>query len=869
MSGYIRKLTVLATALVVALSFASTVSAQVFTGRVDVTIEDSTGGRLPGVSVDLTGPVNQTQVTDAQGQAHFLNLSVGTYTVKAALSGFNTYTNAKVDVAAGASTPLPIKMGVAGTQETVNVTAATPIIDTKKETTTTNVTLEELQSIPSARDPWVVMQTVPTIYVDRVNVGGSESGQQSNYIGKGSYGTDNTWSIDGVPITDMGATGSSPSYYDFDMFQEMAVTTGGADAANPTPGVQLNMILKKGSNAPHGDGNAYWEGQSLQSSNLPADLAARLGGVSGKGNRTDKYLDTGFDLGGPIVKDKLWAWGRIGRTDVRNLTLTGSPDETVLKNYAFKGDAQLNNNIRGNFTFFEGNKIKNGRSVGPTRLPETGWNQTGPTKMYKGEGNFVIGQSLFASARYAYISGGFQLAPAGGMNTSAYQDDNGVWHGSYLLYKTDAAPVLRGRRRQLLQGQTRSEVRLLLAQDAGGFAEPVARQPDRHVLRRLPEHAGPVDAGLHRQHRGQVHERVRDRHDLDEPPHGDRRRALRPPDVVADLVDDAGGGGLAAPSGQDGHGRSTTRTTSTPSRRASGSPMRSTMRARRSSGRATRSSRRSCRRTPPTSSRRRSTWYATYSAVDTNHNGVADPNELGALLATAGFDPSNPGALSTANKIGNITAPRTQEALVGVDREVMPNFGVSATFTYRYMNDFLWNVPIGATRANYTQTGTFTGTFANVGTVSVPYYGLSAATAAAGNYGYIAENRPDYHQRYMSFELSATKRMSNRWMARFGFASSSWNEYFDAADAIMDSDADGLGFRSVLEIHRGRSQHQRRGRGHLVVGQRQERPLPGGSEVPDHRKRPLPGSVGDRLRRQHDGAPGLRRAVVPQPRQHG
>ncbi len=335
------KLTAVAAALLVALAFAATASAQVFTGRVDITIEDSTGGRLPGVNVDLTGPTNQTQVTDAQGQAHFLNLPVGTYAVKANLSGFNPYTNANVQVATGAATPISIKLAVAGTQETVTVTAATPVIDTKKQTTTTNVTLEELQNIPTARDPWVVMQTVPSIYVDRVNVGGSESGQQSSYIGKGSYGTDNTWNIDGIPVTDMGATGSTPTYYDFDMFQEMAVTTGGADAQNPTPGVQLNLVLKKGTNVFHGDGNIYFENEGLQGNNMDPTLAQKIGGSTADcaasgftqhcGNRTDKYLDNGFDLGGPLLKDRIWVWGRIGRTDVKILTLTGVPDETILE----------------------------------------------------------------------------------------------------------------------------------------------------------------------------------------------------------------------------------------------------------------------------------------------------------------------------------------------------------------------------------------------------------------------------------------------------------------------------------------------------------------------------------------------------------
>src|SRR5436190_22239861 len=315
MNCKIGKAVALSAAFVMAVGLAATASAQVFTGRVDVTVEDSTGGRLPGVAVDLTGPSSQTQVTDAQGQAHFLNLPVGTYAIKAALSGFGTFNNPQVQVATGATTPVNVRMAVAGQVETVNVTAATPIVDTKRETTTTNITLEELQNIPTARDPWVVMQTVPTIYVDRVNDGGSESGQQSNYVGKGSSTIDNTWNIDGVPITDMGATGSTPTYYAFDMFQEMSVTTGGADAQNPTPGVQLNLVLKKGTNKPHGNASTYFENQSLQSSNIPADLAASLGGSGGKGNRTDRYLDESFDLGGPILKDRLFAWGSLGFTD--------------------------------------------------------------------------------------------------------------------------------------------------------------------------------------------------------------------------------------------------------------------------------------------------------------------------------------------------------------------------------------------------------------------------------------------------------------------------------------------------------------------------------------------------------------------------
>src|SRR5262245_30303925 len=168
------RLMALCAALVVA--YASPSAAQVAAGRIDATVTDSTGAVLPGVTVDISGPQNRTEVTDPTGQVHFLNLAPGTYSVAAKIQGFSDYVNHSVPVAVGAAVPLKISMAIAGVSTQVQVSAETPTLDVKKTTTTTHVTVEELQNVPSARDPWVVMQTVPGIIVDRVNVGGSESG---------------------------------------------------------------------------------------------------------------------------------------------------------------------------------------------------------------------------------------------------------------------------------------------------------------------------------------------------------------------------------------------------------------------------------------------------------------------------------------------------------------------------------------------------------------------------------------------------------------------------------------------------------------------------------------------------------------------
>src|SRR5438132_12603131 len=79
---------------------------------------------------------------------------------------------------------------------------------------------------------------------------------------------------------------------------------------------------------------------------------------------------------------------------------------------------------------------KFGPSASAPVPPETTWDQTGPTKYYKGEGTFTLGHNLFATARYAFIDGGFSLTPEGGLDKNFYQDDSGVWLNSYYFYTT-------------------------------------------------------------------------------------------------------------------------------------------------------------------------------------------------------------------------------------------------------------------------------------------------------------------------------------------------------------------------------------------------------------------------------------------------
>ena len=142
---------------------------------------------------------------------------------------------------------------------------------------------------------------------------------------------------------------SSPGYWDFDMFSEMRINTGGADVRNPTPGVAVDLVMKSGTNQFHGSMRSFFGNEGLQKNNLSTELAASIGGDTEKGNRMEQYADYGFEVGGPIIEDRLWGWGSWGETDIRLRTLIDTIDRTTLTNRALKLQAQVADGFRLGF----------------------------------------------------------------------------------------------------------------------------------------------------------------------------------------------------------------------------------------------------------------------------------------------------------------------------------------------------------------------------------------------------------------------------------------------------------------------------------------------------------------------------------------
>jgi hypothetical protein len=432
---------IVAVAALLLLAVGGTAFAQLQTGNLYGTVTDDKGAALPGVTVTMSGQgAPQVQVTNAQGQFRFLGLPPGNADLKAELEGFSTIDYPNIVINIGRNTSIEVKLSPA-VEDVITVTAESPLLDERRISTGATVSQTELEKIPTARDPWAILQSTPGVLTDRINVGGNESGQQSQYVGPGSSGDQAVWSVDGVVITDMAALGSSPAYYDFDAFEEMQVTTGGSDSTLATGGVVLNMVTKRGTNEWRGSGRFFDTDQKWQSNLDAGNIEFGPNQATFKqGNRIVSVRDYGAELGGPIVKDRLWIWGSYGRQKVDLLTIADVSDFTDLKTENVKLNAQILPSNSATLFYFNSDKTKIGRNAGPTRPQETTWDQghfgKTPTA-YKAEDTHIFSSSFYLTGLYSVVNGGFELAPEGGLDATSYWDENLVWHNTFFLNQTE------------------------------------------------------------------------------------------------------------------------------------------------------------------------------------------------------------------------------------------------------------------------------------------------------------------------------------------------------------------------------------------------------------------------------------------------
>lgn len=271
------------------------------TGGLVGTVADSSGASLPGVTVEARSPALQgvrTAVTAADGNYRFSLLPPGVYAVSFNLDSFAPETRKDVRVSLGKDTTLDAVLRPAAMSAEVTVVASAPVLDTTSTSVGTNLDTRAIETLPTGRNYASIVQVAPGVSTD---ANPSNPGQSSITV-YGSSGAENSFYIDGVNTTNL-EYGFQGKELNFEFIQEVDVKTGGYEAeyGRSTGGI-INVITKSGGNELTGDVFGYYDSDSLQSN--AKDVVSTGGTIDGYTRK-----DIGVDVGGYILKDRLWFFG--------------------------------------------------------------------------------------------------------------------------------------------------------------------------------------------------------------------------------------------------------------------------------------------------------------------------------------------------------------------------------------------------------------------------------------------------------------------------------------------------------------------------------------------------------------------------------
>src|SRR5438093_7197487 len=347
--------------LAIAIGFLAPVAVLAQTGAGSMTgiISDQSGLSVPGaivIAMDQATNVQYIAFSNEAGNYTITSVPVGTYIVKADLSRFKTATTKPIHVEAKQIVRLDFRLELGGTEETVEVTSESPVLQTESATVGQVISGTTLASLPlngrntgqfSLLLPGVVTVS-PSSFTAIRNFGGGRP-----YV-NGNREQTNNYTVDGVDmnesIDNLVAYQPSP-----DALAEISVETNNyaADTGN-VAGAVVSNVTKSGSNAVHG--NAF---EFYRNSDFDANTWDNIRSNAPKAERRQHIA--GGTLGGPLRKDKWFIFGDYQGT---RFNAPGSETASVAPEEWRRGDfSSVTSIIRDPRTgqAFPGNQIPAGR----------------------------------------------------------------------------------------------------------------------------------------------------------------------------------------------------------------------------------------------------------------------------------------------------------------------------------------------------------------------------------------------------------------------------------------------------------------------------------------------------------------------------
>jgi Carboxypeptidase regulatory-like domain/TonB dependent receptor-like, beta-barrel len=394
-------------------------------GRLTGIVTDAQNSVLPGVTVTAQSPAligTQTATTEVDGRFRFPSLPPGRYTLVYELTGFQTVRRENIVLALGQTLNVDIQLTLASLQETVTVTASSPVVDVTSTKIGSEFNADKLAAIPSATDLWATLGQAPGVRMLGFDVGGSHKSQQTGYE---SFGVRNQNRVvtDGVDTTE--GTGGAGIYQDFFAHEEISVAAAGGDVTMMTPGSAVFSTIKSGGNEFRSLNNLTWEDGSFVGDNISADTTKR--GFTGQPNLI--FYEGHTDIGGPIKRDKVWFYAAYNHFKIDKLISGVAPefsDLGVFDNATAKGTwkASGKDTLVGYYQWAR--KFKPRRGLSNTTGPSSILAQDSRSWMYNGQWQRVWTNRLFTDTKVGLFGFGWPMAPAVPFESNPPREDTGT-----------------------------------------------------------------------------------------------------------------------------------------------------------------------------------------------------------------------------------------------------------------------------------------------------------------------------------------------------------------------------------------------------------------------------------------------------------
>jgi hypothetical protein len=303
---------------------------------------DAQDAVLPGVTITATNQATgifREAVTNADGTYFIPALTPGQYEIAAALSGFKRHAQRDVRLDLGRTTTLDVRMELGALTETVNVSAATPLVDLTSKEIGGNVTNREVTMLPSVNGNFVGMVALLPGIVSNIS---TESFGSDAVSVNGMDSRNNNFMLDGANNNDdvIGQRAGGQARAPLEAIAEFQVVTNQYDAEfGRTTGAIVNAITKSGSNAFRGVGAGLWQdsGMTAKSFFVTQNNLAK----------PDTQFQTyRANLGGPIIRDRAHFFANVERVMIDRATSITIPSRPEFNSSPVTQDRVWNTLVR-------------------------------------------------------------------------------------------------------------------------------------------------------------------------------------------------------------------------------------------------------------------------------------------------------------------------------------------------------------------------------------------------------------------------------------------------------------------------------------------------------------------------------------------